>query len=428
MNRRIPPAVRRRGTQFLVAIRQFFDTGNLFRFLLSLVLAFGLWAFVTYQNDPETTRVIAGLTVSIENLEEDLEVVGDPPTVDVTLQGPQSVITPLERESVLVSVDMDGLDSTGTHEVNVDVDVPSDVRIRDVVPETVAIEIDQMSSREDVPVTVADPEDVPQNYQVSSTTVEPETINLAGPERTLQQVDRAEVQVAVGGRTSNFSESVTPVLLDEDGEELNGVQIDPPEVSVTVTLDVRGQVRKVIPVVVGDDALEPGYELVRTTVLPTDEVVVDGPDEQLANIFFVTTEPIDVTGWDESEMVRDVALDLDRLPDEVELEQRTVHVSIEIRRQVHQREISDLSINTMNVASGTSVELEQETATVVLEGSRTAVEAVEPDDVTVFVNLANAEPGEYDLELRVIVPAQVQYREVDPAIIEAEVIENGDDD
>ena len=426
MSQRIP-TVRRRANQVLAGVRRFFDTGNLFRFLLSLVLAFGLWALVTYQNDPETTRVIGGLAVTIENLEEDLEVVGDPPTVDVTIQGPQSVVTPLERESIVASIDMDGIDSTGEHELDVTIEAPSDVRVRDVMPDPVAIEIDQMSSRADVPITVTEPEDVPQNYQVRSIDVEPETVDLAGPERTLQQVETADVQIDIGGRTSNFTDSVVPRLLDANGNELSGVQLEPAEVSVTVTLDVRGQVRKVLPVVVGDDALEPGHELVRTTVLPTDEIVVDGPEDELAGVFFVSTEPIDITGWDESQIVRDVQIDQGQLPDGVEIEEDSVHVSVEIRRQVHHREVSDLPISTMNVASGTSVEMEAEMATVVLEGSRTAVEAVEPEDITVFVNLANAEPGEYDMELRVIVPAQVKYREVDPAFVEVVVIDNAED-
>jgi YbbR domain-containing protein len=134
--------VPRRGRQAIGGIRRFFDTGNLFRFLLSIVLAFGLWALVTYQNDPETTRVIGGLPVTIQNLESEMELVGDPPTVDVTIQGPQSVVTPLERDNVVASVDLEGIDDAGEHELDVSVNAPSDVRVREVSPDPVNIEID----------------------------------------------------------------------------------------------------------------------------------------------------------------------------------------------------------------------------------------------------------------------------------------------
>lgn len=411
------------------SVRRFFDTGNVLRFLMSLVLAFGLWAWVTYENDPETTRVLGGLTVSLEDLPSNFEIVGEPPTVDVTIQGPQSIVTPLERDNIIASVDMEDTIQTGEHELDVKIDAPSDVRIRDVAPDSITVEIDEMSSRSDISLHLEEPDDVPSNYQVRTIDFEPETVNVSGPNRTLEQVDHAVIDVEIDGRTSSFTDSIEPILVDENGNELSGVTLDPGEVTVTVTLDVRGQVRKVIPVIVGDDALAPGHELVRTTVLPTDDVVVDGPEEDLTDVFFVTTVPIDVTGWEESQIVRDVEFDHSRLPAEVSIEENSVHVSIEIRRQVHQREMSDLPISIMNEASGTSVILEEETASVTLEGSRTAVEAIEPEDITLFINVGNAEPGSYDFELRVIVPAQVQYREIDPSFLEVEIVpEDGDVD
>jgi YbbR domain-containing protein len=417
----------RRLRQALANIRRFFDTGNLFRFLLSMLLAFGLWAWVTYENDPETTRVLGGIPVILENLESDLEIVGEPPTVDITVQGPQSVVTPMERENVVASADMSEVDQTGEHEIDVEVDVPADVRIREVVPDSIIVEVDQMGAREDVSVSVVGPDDIPPNYQVGAIDAEPDVIDIRGPERTLEQIDHAEVEVHIDGRTSSFTDSIEPRLVGENGEELVGLQLEPSEVTVTVSLEVRGQVRKIIPVIIGDDALAPGHELVRTTVLPTDEVVVDGPEEALSNVFFLTTVPVDVSGWDETQIVRDVELDLERIPDGVAVDTNSVHVSIEIRRQVHQREIEDLPISIMNKAPGTNVSLESETATVTLEGSRTAVEAIDREDMTVFINVGNAEPGTYEFELRMIVPAQVQYREISPSFVEV-IVESEDAD
>jgi YbbR domain-containing protein len=141
MSHRMQP-ISRQGRLIVNGIRRFFDTGNLLRFLVSIVLAFGLWAWVTYENDPETTRVMGGLPVEIVNLSSDLQLTGDPPAVDVTIQGPQSVVTPLERESVIASVDMEDVDQAGEYDLEVSVDAPSDVRVRDVAPDDVIIEVE----------------------------------------------------------------------------------------------------------------------------------------------------------------------------------------------------------------------------------------------------------------------------------------------
>jgi YbbR domain-containing protein len=418
----------RRLRQASANLRRFFDTGNIIRFVVSMILAFGVWAWVTYENDPETTRVLGGIPVTIQNLNSEFEVVGDPPTVDVTVQGPQSVITPMEREAVIAYVDMEDIEERGTHELDVQVEIPTDVRVRDLVPEDVSVEIDQMGSRSDVPLTLLEPDDVPQNYQVSSIDVEPESIELQGPQRTLNQVDHAEVEIQIDGRTTSFSDTIEPRIVDANGEELSGLYLEPEEVSVTVTLEMSGQVRRIIPVVVGDDALAPGHELVRTTVLPSDEVVVEGSEDDIAEIFYLTTVPVDISGWEESQIVRDVEIDQTRLPDNVTISHETVHLSVEVRRQVHEREISDLPITIMNDQPGTSITLGADTASIVLEGSRTAVEAVDADDITVFVNVGNADPGEYEIELEVIVPAQVQYSEITPAFVDVLVEEDDNDE
>jgi YbbR domain-containing protein len=418
----------RRLRQASANVRRFFDTGNIIRFVVSMILAFGVWAWVTYENDPETTRVLGGIPVTLQNLHPDFEIVGDPPTVDVTVQGPQSVITPMERDAVIAYVDMEDIQERGTHELDAQVNVPADVRVRDVVPDEVRVEIDQMGARSDVPLILLEPDDVPQNYQVSSIDIEPENIEVQGPQRTLDQVEHAEIVVQIDRRTSSFTDAVTPRVIDANGEELSGLYLEPEEVSVTVTLEMSGQVRRIIPVVVGDDALAQGHELVRTTVLPSDEVVVEGSEEDIADIFYLTTVPVDISGWDESQIVRDVEIDQSRLPDNVSISHETVHLSVDIRRQVHEREISDLPITIMNDQPGTTITLGIDNASIVLEGSRTAVEAVDADDITVFVNVGNADPGEYELELEVIVPAQVQYSEISPAVIEVIVEENGNNE
>jgi YbbR domain-containing protein len=245
--------ITRRARQASHSVRRFFDAGNLFRFVVSIILAVGLWALVTYQNDPETTRVMGGMPVTVTNIESDHELVGDPPTVDITLQGPQSIVNPLERDSVLAIADMEGIDSAGEYEVDVVIEAPSDLRVRDVVPETVRIEIDRMTSLDDVPIVITEPEDVPANLQVTSIDVRPEILTVQGPGRTVQLVEEARVDLRIAGRTATFSETVEPVLVDSEGEPIEGLTIEPSEVAVTVNLDVSGQPRDIAVGSIADD-------------------------------------------------------------------------------------------------------------------------------------------------------------------------------
>jgi YbbR domain-containing protein len=186
-------------------------------------------------------------------------------------------------------------------------------------------------------------------------------------------------------------------------------------VKVTVDIEVRGQVRKVIPEVIGTDALAPGYELTRPpTVVPTDEVVVDGPSDLVAKVLYLSTEPIDISGWNESRVVSDVQLDLSQLPAGVTVDQQTVQVSIQIRKQTSQQQIGSIPITLVNAKPGTTATVSPGLATVTLEGSRSVIEGLSTADISVVVDLGAAGAGTYQLRPRVILPAGVQYRQLSP--------------
>ncbi|HET9014594.1 MAG TPA: CdaR family protein [Thermomicrobiaceae bacterium] len=137
------PRLRLTWTRF----RNFFDQGNLVRFLVSLILAFALWAWVTAQTDPEITRTIPAVPVQEVNLGGSLTIVGPLPTVQLLLAGPRSRIQPLESGTVQVTVDLSDVKQPGTYTRPVHVSVPSEIRVSNVTPTTITVQIERISSQ-----------------------------------------------------------------------------------------------------------------------------------------------------------------------------------------------------------------------------------------------------------------------------------------
>src|SRR5262245_50400152 len=100
-------------------IESAFTTANVVRYLLSFVLAFTLWAWVTAQRDPEQTYQANQLAITATNLADSLNLVGSLPTVDVRLEGPQSVIETIDTGSIQATIDMTGADAPGVYERDV---------------------------------------------------------------------------------------------------------------------------------------------------------------------------------------------------------------------------------------------------------------------------------------------------------------------
>lgn len=406
----------------LGSLPRYLGADNLARMVIALVLAFALWAWVTARNDPETARTLSPIQVTPAGLDPALVVLNQLPPVQVRVQGPRSRIEALESGSVQATVDLSEIREPGIYTRPVDVRTPRFVRVREVTPPEVTVQIDRLAVRENVPVEPAKPTNVPPNLIIKSVTVRPESVKLTGPQETLAQVARVEAPVQVEGRAGSFQEAVTPVVRDENGAEVPGIRVEPPTVTVIVELEVRGQVRRVVPNIVGTDRLPSGYELAGPpTVIPTDEVVVEGPEELVSQILFISTVPIDVSGLTESRIFWDVPLDLSRLPQGVTVDRQTVAVSVQIRRSTEGRTFQGVPIQAINVLPGTQVQVNPTVADVRVEGPQVLVATLTAADITVYVDVGYAEAGIYQLPLRVSLPPGVQYQSVTPEVVQVSV-------
>ncbi len=405
-------------------IRRFFDAGNLVRAIVALILAFSLWAWVTAEQDPEITRTIPSVQVTAQHVPKTLQVVGDLPHVEISLEGPQSKIQGLETGQIQATIDLSSVKQPGQVSLDVDVTTPSRIRVKNVSPGEVSVQVDSIASKQGIKVETTQPIDLPSNYVVKSMSTTPDVVTVNGPQENVNMVTAARVDVSVSGRTSSYTELVTPVPVDSNGSPVPNVTLDPAQVSLKVDLQVSGQVRRVIPEVSGTDALAPGYELVRPpTVVPSDQVIIDGPTDQIAKVLYLTTEPIDITGWSESKDVSEVKIDTSKLPDGVTVDHETVTVSIQIQKQSSQQQVNSIPIKVVNSKPGTTATLSPSTATVTLEGSQLVVQGLTQNDISVVVDLNGAGPGSYQLQPRVILPAGVQYKQVDPQVVSVTVSE-----
>jgi YbbR domain-containing protein len=111
------------------------------------------------------------------------------------------------------------------------------------------------------------------------------------------------------------------------------------------------------------------------------------------------------------------------LPPGVTVDHQSVTVSIQIRKQSFQQQVTNIPITAVNVKAGTTASFTPKEATVTIEGSQPVVEGLTASDISVVVDLNGAGPGTYQLQPRVIMPAGVQYREIDPQNVNVAVSE-----
>jgi YbbR domain-containing protein len=181
---------------------------------LSVAVALGLWFIVAGERTVERSlRVPLELTAPPEHLEL---VEGPPGTVDVRVRGASGLLSTLSAGDVIAMVDLSTA-RVGLKYVYLtpsQIQAPFDVEVVAVTPPTVKLRFEQSTTKTVPVVPVVEGEPAP-GYVAGAVSVEPTTVQVAGPESAVQRLKEATTEpVSVSGRRSQVREVVTIGLSD----------------------------------------------------------------------------------------------------------------------------------------------------------------------------------------------------------------------
>jgi len=383
--------------------------------LLSVFIALILWLAATNERNPQTTTLVTAVPVTLQEPDQDCTVIrSDPKTVDVRVRGSRSVIENLNRSDVVAHVDLKDV-GVGERSLPVEVDAPSGLQVLDIRPARISVEIDLLKQQQ-VPVTVRLEGEVPQEYERDEPTCRPTDVLVDGPRSQLEQVAGAEAVVDISGATDDVVRAVSVRLLDEEGEEVRGLGVQPTlvEVLVPVTPLPPSRMVAVQPATVGEPP--PGYRLTSVRVVPS-RVKVRGPQAVIDALETLGTEEIDLAGARET-VSRQVKVLLPEGCASVEPAQVSVTATVEPRLAT--REVGGVPVKVTGLADGVEAEVLTPRVTVLVSGPASAVAELEAQDLTVTVSATGLSPGTHALPCQVQGPAGLAL-ETSPAAVAVRV-------
>jgi YbbR domain-containing protein len=384
-----------------------------FRAVASLALAFLLWAWVTTQRDPPETRVFAALTLQAPALPEPLQIAGELPPVTIEVIGPRSVVDQVSRAGLRPSLDLSEVTGPGNYQAAVEVELPAAARIDSVTPARVALVVDETTSRtmhlDVTPAPIDDP-----TRRVGEIVPEVSEVTVSGPKRLVDNVDRVVLPVDIGDRTDEFAADFVPTALDGAGQAIPEVVVLPSRVMTTVEVEQRGRAVPVLVQTAGNPAQ--GYETVGSVANPS-TVLLDGPDEVLANILSVVTAPVNVDGATETVSTR---VGLEDLPPDVRVvnpADGSVVAVVQIRPRGVTQLLSDLPVQVSSVPEGFTAAVEPDRLGVVVFASEETMANLSGDEISVSVSVAGLGAGRHQIRPSVTVPPEVQWLRTDPEVV-----------
>jgi YbbR domain-containing protein len=199
--------------------------------LMAVALATLLWLIVAGDHLVERSLRVP---LEFRNIPPELEIIGDPPTaVDVRLRGSSALLGRLEPRDIVAVLDLASArpGSRMFHLRSDEVRAPYGVDVAQVVPGTLAVDLEK-SGRRTVPVVPAlDGEPAP-GFVIGRVTSEPPTVEVAGPESRLKQLTGATTEpVQVTASRSRVRDVVTVGITD------SAVRLVQPQ-DATVTVEI----------------------------------------------------------------------------------------------------------------------------------------------------------------------------------------------
>lgn len=265
---------------------------------VALGLATLAWVAVAYQTNPPEQVSLPEVPLARLSPSPDLVLTSElPDAVDILVQATRTRLPQLDVDSLQAVIDLSGLPA-GVHRVPVEVSIADpQAQVIEVTPGTVDVTLEERVSVSLTPtIDVLDPGTLPPGYTLGELSFTPAEVTVRGPRSLVDQISEIQSSINLNGRTTEFQESVNVQVIDEEGEQIAGLQPVPERVLVRVPVERTFFTREIaVQPDLALSAIPSGYALTEVLVTPS-EVTLAGEQSLIEEIGdFLVTAPISLT-------------------------------------------------------------------------------------------------------------------------------------
>ncbi len=215
-----------------------FLRGNYPARILAVFLAIILWLFVTGDNLTRTTpirKVIQGVPLQIENLDDGYMVTEVPATVDITLEGVSGAFDGLTVNELESYIDLSEK-FAGKYQVKVRGKPPRGLTVVAFYPEAVEVTIEELIN-DNFKVEIQQEGKPIRGWEaLLPGKCLPEQVTVEAPRTVFDHIDQIVVKADLNGAQGVYRQELVPVALDREGNMLPGVEVLPGKIGVTIVL------------------------------------------------------------------------------------------------------------------------------------------------------------------------------------------------
>ena len=294
---------------------------------LSILVAVIMWAFVMTSTNPSLSKTIRNVPLTIKNQEvmqkDGYALVGkdEVASVNVKVEGSRSDLASLSAEDLVASIDL-GVPTEGIKTLNVNVDVPSGIRIESVSPSNINLKMEKIVKK-DLTVDIEISDRLKESKIINISEQSTKKITVSGLRNYVDKVDKIVLNINEEEYLDGKIHDIGVKAVDKDGKAVENVDLSQNDVSIS--FDVLQS--KEVGVELNYDNLPKNMQIEESKISPN-KVIVKGEKSTVDKISAIKTREIDLSNLKNDEFEQRVELEI---PQAVELNEGDYFVSVYVK-------------------------------------------------------------------------------------------------
>ena len=369
---------------------------KLFWIIVSCVLSFVLWVYVTSVQSDEVRQTFRGVRVEMigENVLRDSRglVITDlsTSTVSVELIGPRRVIAAMSPEDIRAQIDVSKLTQSSYASMQYTIAYPNrtdttSISVSRKVPDTVNFTVSKLNSKS-IPVRGSFNGSIADGFTAEMVTFEPSEITVSGPDAYLRDISYAWVSFGSETISSTYSIETGYTLMNSSDEEadVSGISCSSDVVRATVPILEMKSLPLTVNLIYGAGANENNTKV----SIDPEEITLAGDSAILNAMNNVPIATIDLTSFN-STYTDTYNINFDNSLTNVEgLTEAEVKVEVV---GLETKTFTVTNIQCRGISDGYEADVLSRALTVRLRGTAAQLAAVSESDLVAVADLSNTE-------------------------------------
>lgn len=377
--------------------------------LLSAVVAFGLWLYVITVVSPESEKTYYDIPVVMQNknilAERGMMLVSEDPNVTLALKSSRTILSDLNESNINVIINLANIEKPGTHQLTYDISYPgnipnNEISVMSSSTDLITVKVENRI-RKSVPVVLDYGQSaVPEGYTADKENAELDytAIEVSGPESVINQIETAVIQVDLNNQTKTLAGEYSYSLCDKQGMPVDTelVTVNTEKVSLIVKIQKVKEIQVIVDIIDGGGATTENC----TITVDTTQIQISGADTLLEDLNSLTIGTINLAEIAEDQVLTFPIVLPEGVTNQTGVEQVTVDIKLP---KLKTKTLKVTNIQAVNVPNGLTETIVTKTLQVTVRGSEKSIKAIKETDLSVVINLAEAQEGSVTMKADVVI-------------------------